>query len=61
MTEELKPCPFCGGEAEIEKIEEDCFGVGCPNCDFQLMTGPWALGWHKSKLAAAIEWNRRAP
>ena len=22
-SEELKPCPFCGGEAEIVRVEED--------------------------------------
>jgi hypothetical protein len=55
----LKPCPFCGGKAEIETIEKDCFGVGCPNCDFQLMNGQWAIGWHRSSLSAATEWNRR--
>ncbi|MFM0506647.1 hypothetical protein [Paraburkholderia sp. RL17-373-BIF-A] len=55
----LLPCPFCGGHAEIETIEKDCFGVGCPNCDFQLMNGPWAIGWHRSKLSAATEWNCR--
>ncbi|EIM99214.1 Lar family restriction alleviation protein [Paraburkholderia hospita] len=56
----LLPCPFCGGTAEIKKIEEGCFGVGCPNCDFQLMNGQWAIGWHKTKERAATEWNRRS-
>ncbi|MEW9586279.1 Lar family restriction alleviation protein [Paraburkholderia sp. DGU8] len=55
----LLPCPFCSGKAEIETIEKDCFGIGCPNCDFQLMNGPWAIGWHRSKHNAATEWNRR--
>jgi Lar family restriction alleviation protein len=58
---ELKPCPFCGGKGEIEKVDEGCFGVGCPNCDFQLMNGPWAIGWHRSRADAATEWNRRTP
>jgi hypothetical protein len=57
----LKPCPFCGGKAEIDTVDKECFGVGCPNCDFQLMNGPWAMGWHRSELSAAEEWNRRAP
>jgi hypothetical protein len=58
---ELKPCPFCGGKGEIEKVDEGCFGVGCRNCDFQLMNGPWAIGWHRSRVDAATEWNRRTP
>lgn len=30
MTEELKPCPFCGGEATIRR-EDDMWVVGCEN------------------------------
>ncbi|MBU9248223.1 Lar family restriction alleviation protein [Burkholderia multivorans] len=26
---DLLPCPFCGREAEAEKIEDACYGVGC--------------------------------
>jgi len=27
MSDELKPCPFCGGRAEITYCEEDCCGA----------------------------------
>ena len=52
---ELKPCPFCGGEAE-EKEHRNCwehyFYVKCKNCC--VMT-PFKFGEEK-----AIEaWNRR--
>lgn len=58
MTDkELKPCPFCGGEAKIIKHEfqnaTDTYGIkcGCGTQGFQF----WA------SIDEAIEaWNRRA-
>lgn len=29
---ELKPCPFCGGEAEIEQIPSATFDKFAPHC-----------------------------
>ncbi|WP_186269983.1 Lar family restriction alleviation protein [Burkholderia gladioli] len=60
MSDKLSDCPFCGNEAETEKIEEGCYGVGCGYCDFQLMSGNIGIGWHKSEAAAIAAWNRRA-
>ena len=37
MSEELKPCPFCGGE-DVEHLP-DGFGnwlVGCVTCDYRI-------------------------
>ena len=57
MTEELKPCPFCGEKTELEIddpfefIAEDFF-VFCNKCS---TTGP--LGETKDEAIAA--WNRR--
>lgn len=44
MTE-LKPCPFCGGEAGISEVEEESLGyneiinyeVGCPRCRIETL------------------------
>ena len=49
--EELKPCPFCGGEAEDFGV--DVFWVTCKNCH---------IGTESfDTLQEAIEaWNRRA-
>jgi len=47
MTDELKPCPFCGGE----NLEEDAIGrVACSGCG---ATAPY--GYHTTET-----WNTRA-
>lgn len=60
MSEELKPCPFCGGEAHIaERITYGgklygacCYGTLCPGSE----PFPWCLDYED----AADAWNRRA-
>ena len=52
----LKPCPFCGGEAVIEKTPNTkTFRARCTKC-------PCDLGryWYFSKAAAKKAWNERA-
>ena len=54
--EELKPCPFCGGKAEIKKHEEwgwFQYEVYCKNCDASFDAS------FSSKEAARNHWNRR--
>lgn len=49
--DELKPCPFCGGEAEIRG--DGYFWIQCKYC--------WAETTGSEDMAEAIEaWNRRA-
>lgn len=52
---ELKPCPFCGGEAVLLKdIEFDTVGVFCKHC------GCGTPYFHSLNLKHAIDrWNRR--
>ena len=60
---EMKPCPFCGGEAELydhtrfdrkhEKLYE-YFRVGCKECDLRFPK------FSDSKEDAIEAWNRRA-
>ena len=60
MSNELKPCPFCGGEADLEHYTvgswddpEDRYDVNCLSCLASIES--------KSTEAEAIEaWNRRA-
>lgn len=59
MTEELKPCPFCGGGVEIAwRVISSVmwyFGI-CQNRDCQC-EGPIDLG----ESGAIEKWNTRAP
>lgn len=52
----LKPCPFCGGEAELwdNKLERRLYGVICKECD--CMTP-----YFESEVEAIEAWNRREP
>ena len=64
MTNTLKPCPFCGGEAEIVDVCNDCFisgkvGVGCSKCPVIIAE----YGEYKvfdSEAEAIAAWNTRA-
>lgn len=50
--EQLKPCPFCGGQAEAYKDDENCTHVRCAEC--------WAETDGYYMLEPAIEnWNMR--
>lgn len=55
--EALKPCPFCGGEAEVTEYNGGFAAVGCANGRCYMK--PHAFGFPSAE-AAAEEWNRRA-
>lgn len=52
MTEELKPCPFCGGEAEVRKFTATMIFVQCKSC----LAGTSAF---VSEPEPVKVWNRR--
>ena len=58
---ELKPCPFCGGKAEIMVDDEEfyiqCKGMPTENCPSNC--GLIEIFYPKEEAIAA--WNRRAP
>ena len=60
--EELKPCPFCGGKAEV--IQERVLGlyaVWCKDCKCQtIYQFDFGEGLEVSKQKAIKVWNRRA-
>ena len=51
---ELKPCPFCGGEAVIKPVFDlSVYFVHCKNCQCTLGC------FYRAKCDAISEWNRR--
>lgn len=52
---ELKPCPFCGGEAELSEYGGPQYLVECPFCEAGTFTG------RVSKDQAIEDWNARPP
>ena len=50
---ELKPCPFCGGEARRYEGKTDSHGVTCKKCSCKVFG-------YASVAAATRAWNRRA-
>ena len=70
MSVELKPCPFCGGEAVIKwvgpgwmykKYRERSVVVGCKSCKVATAYY-WAAterDKQKAEQAAIKNWNRR--
>ena len=55
MTENLKRCPFCGGESEFNS-DEFGEGVCCKSCGATMRNGVY--GEEGRKLASA-DWNAR--
>lgn len=56
MPNELKPCPFCGGEATLYRVPNTpmvLYGVKCEKCDCRIH--PRVL-----RKDAVYAWNRRA-
>lgn len=64
MSEDLKPCPFCGGEAYI-KVESDSFSniqsiIRCSECCTTMVVDvdmTKSDDWNKQK--AIEKWNKR--
>ncbi len=72
MSRELKPCPFCGGEAQLitNCLKTTRYSyVRCLKCDVQIAESNFNPEFleispdeatERSKNAAAADWNRRA-
>ena len=57
VQDKLKPCPFCGGEAEVVfgACDYNVYQVCCTGANCQAMAG-----WSNTEEEAIEEWNRRA-
>lgn len=65
----IKPCPFCGGEAFIEKgvhsrNEEGYlyYTITCDNCGASIdgeAINSYQVNWTKAKVSVVDKWNRR--
>ena len=64
MTEELKPCPFCGGKAELHLIqmyegdEPYAVNIRCPECGVN-GAEEWKVDGKDFKQRAVKKWNKR--
>ena len=57
MSDELKPCPFCGGLAEIVDIDEgENAGGSCVCCTTCLASSKVEFGFKENFIS---NWNRR--
>lgn len=67
MTEELKPCPFCGGEAELDwgsatDIGGDLYQSGwvsCKNADCGASIDIDSINDNNNSIDLANKWNQR--
>ena len=56
MTDKLKPCPFCGGEAILEifrGLKHPSYCIYCSKCGIETLPS-------KGKKGIINAWNRRA-
>ena len=54
MSEKLKPCPFCGGEAMLGGDSDTCWWVFCQKCNVETLT----FSGRQIEGAIAV-WNNR--
>lgn len=52
MSDKLKPCPFCGGEAIVDGCDDTLWSVICEKCNA-------SIDYNETKHDAIIAWNSR--
>jgi hypothetical protein len=63
IEQELAPCPFCGGPAELEEVDGGGWSVGCEEKALSLhyCMGYQSLTSFATKREAITAWNTRRP
>ena len=59
MSKKLNPCPFCGGEAEIDYFDDDEWFVRCANLEGDCEICP-STRFYETREEAVEAWNRRS-
>ena len=57
---ELKPCPFCGKNVELNHYKtdkSDWWYVACKTCG--IAVDPWMWNSHQTRTETIEKWNRR--
>lgn len=62
MTQELKPCPFCGAPGKLDSGEMECWMAYCGQGEDNIVGCPTLpeTGFFDSRDEAVAAWNRRA-
>lgn len=60
LTEELKPCPFCGGKAEWGTRACNIASIMCSACG-AIIEGPESRNYDAASASAVEAWSRRSP
>jgi hypothetical protein len=60
MSEIIKPCPFCGGEAAVEHLENGRRSVGCIEASGESCIGFQMFSSYETDRDAIAAWNVRA-
>lgn len=56
---ELKLCPFCGGEPVIKQASLQAFTIGCVKCDFRLFKRRMKKSEEDLIDVLITAWNKR--
>lgn len=61
MSQELLPCPFCGGKASIEQNARNGYKLKCTSCVVGITqkTIHQSMEWLKDRMIE--DWNKRVP
>ena len=57
----LKPCPFCGGKAEIKQTGKNQLTIKCGSCYIKRVQKALRYPLDSIKAGLIIHWNTRKP